>query len=175
VICHLKLSRHRTARVWLDESPRAQYVPTAVMRRVVSSGLSMPPVIRLAGVELVVPRGAMASYGLLGAELLEGTEQGDVVTVAVARTDSPMPDSLAGTLDDVRVGLPEEYASAVISGVERLVHGGAHFGGELAFRWAAHGLVGSSGPFFADLAELVGKLLFSATTPSTGDLVELFG
>src|SRR5664279_4593772 len=120
----LKLSRHRRGRVWLGEPPDASYSPTRSLRRVVSSGLAIRPAIRIAGIELVVPRGGMASYGLLGAELLD-SERGDgEVNVNVAVSNVPMHGSLAVMPDRVWVGLPDEYANAVISGVEIVVREG---------------------------------------------------
>jgi hypothetical protein len=65
----------------------------------------------------MVPRGLKASYGLLGAELLDNGAGEGAVSVAVNRTGFPMQGSLALMPDDVRIGLPDEYADAVVSGV----------------------------------------------------------
>lgn len=169
----LQLPRHRRARVWVGESPEAGYSPTSLVRRFVSVGSASPVGTRTAAVEWMVPRGPIASYGLLGAELLDdGRHDGEVI-VAVNRTGFPMQDNLALKSDDVRIGLLEEYAEAVVSGVERVVNEGWCFRGQLAFRWAAHAAVGSSPAFFAELGALVARLLSLTVTPSEDELVTM--
>jgi hypothetical protein len=112
----------------------------------------------------------MASYGLLGAEWLDDGQEVGTVCVAVNTTGLPIRESLAPMPDDVRVGLLDEYAEAVISGVERLVDDGWRFRGELSFRWAAYSAVGSSPSFFSELSVLVARLLVRTATPSEDDL-----
>jgi hypothetical protein len=170
----LQLSRHRRANIWLGVPPNAAYSPTGFVRRVISTGLSASPTIRIAAVELVVPRGPKASYGLLGAELIDSGGRDGEVSVAVNNTGFPMQGSLAAMPDDVRIGLLEEYADAVVAGVERVVNEGWHFGGQLSFRWAAHAAAGSSPAFFTELGALVARLLARTTDPSEGDLIALF-
>lgn len=170
----LGLSRHRRARVWLGELPNAEYLPTDFIRRVVSVGSASPPAGRVAAIELMVPHGPNASYGLLGAELLESGRIDGELSVAVSGTGLPMLESLAAMPDDVRIGLPNEYANAVVSGVERVVNAGWRFEGELTFRWAAHAAVGSSSAFFAELAALVAGLLAKRSPPSEDELYAMF-
>lgn len=171
----LQLTRHRKARLWIGEPPRAEFSPTSFVRRVVSAGFAEAPAIRIAAVELIVPRGPVASYGLLGAELLDNGSGDGEVSVAVNNNGFAMQGSLAATADDVRIGLLNEYAEAVISGVEEVVRGGWRFTGELAFRWAAHAAAGSSPAIFADLGSLVARVLARRMEPSESDLVALFG
>jgi hypothetical protein len=174
VIRLLQLTRHRKARLWIGEPPSAEFSPTSYVRRVVSAGVAEAPAIRIAAVELLVPRGPVASYGLLGAELLDnGTGDGEV-NVAVNSKGFPMQGSLAAMPDDVRIGLLDEYAEAVVSGVEAVVRDGWRFKGVLAFRWAAHAAVGSSPAIFADLGKLVARVFALRTEPSESDLVALF-
>jgi hypothetical protein len=170
----LQLPRHRKAKVWLGESPNAGYSPTGFVRRTVSVGPAAAPVMRIAAVELMVPRGPRASYGLLGAELLDDGRPDGEVSVAVNRTGFPMQDSLALMPDDVHIGLLDEYAGAVVSGVARVVSEGWRFQGDLTFRWAAHAAVGSSPDMFAELGALVARLLALAAIPSEGELVGMF-
>jgi hypothetical protein len=170
----LALSRHRKARVWLDEVPSAEFEPTGFVRREVSRGSSPIPAKGIAAVELMVPRGATASYGLLGAQMLDSERHVGEVTVGILGDGPPMLDSLALMPDNVRVGLLEEYVDGVVLGVKGVVKTGWHFEGNLHFRWAAHGTVGSSSAFFAEIASLVARLLSGATSPTPGDIVRLF-
>jgi hypothetical protein len=175
MIQQLQLSRHRKAKVWFGEPPNAEYSPTGVIRRVISTGTFKPAPIHVVAVELMVPRGPMASYGLLGAELLDNGRHDGEVSVAVNRRGFPMDQSQAAMPDDVRIGLLDEYAEAVVSGVEAVVHDGWGFAGELSFKWAAHAAIGSSPAIFAELSGLVARLLARTTEPSERDLVALFG
>jgi len=169
----LQLSRHRRARVWFDEVPGAGYSPTTVIRRVVSAGAT-PALPRLAAVELMVPRGATLAYGLLGAEWLDKGEEVGTVSVAVNRTGFPMKEPLVPQSEDVRIGLLDEYADAVFTHVEQLVHEGWRFGGELSFRWAAHSAAGSSEWIFSELSGLVARLLRCTAVPSEDDVIGMF-
>lgn len=173
MIWSLSLPRHRKAKVWLDEPPGATYVPTKFNHRVVSNGSTLPGPIRLAAVEWMVPRGATASYGLLGAEYLDGDRDEGEVSVAVNRAGAPMLHPLAPDSEDVRVGLPDEYAEAVLSGLERVVTEGWQFRGQVTFRWAAHGAVGSSPDFFSELAAVVARLLAIKNVPSEDELISM--
>jgi hypothetical protein len=170
----LQLSRHRKARVWFNEAPNAGYSPSSFVRRVVSVGPASPPATRIAAIELMVPRGPRASYGLLGAKWIDSRSRDGEVSVAVNNKGFLMQESLAVMPDDVRLGLLDEYAAAVVSGVESVVSEGWRFGGELNFRWAAHAAAGSSSAFFTELGALVAGLLAMTTVPSDNDLVRLF-
>lgn len=147
MIWSIHLPRHSKAKVWLGVPPDATYVATSHVQRVMSDGSVRPGPIRLAAVEWMVPRGATASYGLLGAELVDDAAHEGEVSVAVNRTGHSMHESLALSAEDVRVGLLEEYTDAVLAGVELVVKEGWHSRGQLVFRWAAHGAVGSSPVF----------------------------
>jgi hypothetical protein len=106
----------------------------------------------------------MASYALLGGELVEADVDGLKVIVFVNEVGVPFPASLAGLPDEAKIGLPDEYADAVISGVAQVVEEvGAPTKRQLRFGWAAHSLVGSSPWVFEKASGIVLQLL---TLPS---------
>lgn len=98
--------------------------------------------------EVYVPRGARVEYGLLGLLLEKDRDGVEVVVPYSAGISASLAGSLASGLDDVRVGLPEEYAGAVLAA---LLASEALPNGLIRVCAAAHGAVGSSPKFFARL------------------------
>jgi len=128
---------------------------------------------RIAAIELKIPR-AFASYAFLGGELVHGDVDGlEVILPINANGDSFAP-SLALKSDEVRTGIPEEYAGAVFAGVERAADStGIPVRFSLRFRWAAHGLVGSSRLIFERAAGLIVQLLALPNDVSEQQIVAL--
>lgn len=150
------LSRRRRVNVWLDEAPPADFTASSFVTQMVRPNAVVEVSRRIVAVELNIPHGPSASYGLLGAELVEAEVDGLEVVVSVNKVGFPFQASLALKPDEVRVGLLDEYASAVASGVVRIAQSvGAPMRASLKFRWAAHGLVGSSPSVFETASAMV--------------------
>ena len=82
------------------------------------------------------------------------------MVVSVNTLGFPFQPSLALQPDEAKVGLPDEYANAVIDGVSKIAETlGAPSRASLRFRWAAHGLVGSSSSIFERISGIVVRLL----------------
>jgi hypothetical protein len=137
-------------------SPRARpLAPSATVTSHIATTL---------GVEAFVPRGARAEYGLLVVErFVERFVERGPDTQARLPVDVDGASASSGTWDEALcratetafVGLPREYASAVIAG---LAEGGV-LGGDVRVVGAAHGAIGSSPAFFGRLARWVVCLL----------------
>jgi hypothetical protein len=128
-----------------------------------------------AGVEVRIPHGPMASYALLGAELVEADVDGLEVTVFVNEVGVPFPASLAVQPDEVKVGLLHEYADAVISGVAKAAEAiGAPTRRKLRFGWA-HGLASSSPWVFEKASGIVLRLLMLPSGDLNDQVTGLFG
>jgi hypothetical protein len=126
---------------------------------------------RIAALEISIPHGPITSYALLGAELTESEVQGLEVAVFVNSSGFPFAQTLAQRPEEARVGLPKEYADAVIAGVENVARlYGLPTGAALQFRWGAHGLIGSSPWIFKKVSNLVAQLF---TLPKTASKEEL--
>ena len=158
----------REARCWQEILAVAVFLPIRHIERVIDA-----PAARIskrdATLEVLVPTGARSLYGLLGGTY-EPNETGRLhIVVNVGAPKGPMfPDSLAGSLDEVHVGLPEEYSEAVLDGLVAAQLGGNLLpSGTFTVVCAAHGLVGSSSDFFGRLARGLIRALESQAVDAT--------
>jgi hypothetical protein len=130
----------------------------------------------IAALEMYIPHGPKASYALLGAELMDSEAVGLKVVVSVNSVGFRFARSLALPPEETKVGLPEEYANAVLTGAENAaVLFGLPTKRALQFRWAAHGLVSSSPWIFEKVSGLVVRLLTLPRTASDENLKALMG
>lgn len=169
-----EMPRHRRAKVWLDEAPPADFTATSLVSRIVQPRVLVLATRQIAGVELNIAHGPKASYGLLGAELVEANVDGLEVVVSVNTVGFPFRPSLALQPEESKVGLLDEYSNAVIAGVVKAAESiGAPRRASLRFRWAAHGLVGSSSSMFERLSGILVQLLTLSRDASTEDIQAL--
>jgi hypothetical protein len=155
-----QLSHHRRANVWLDEVPPAGFEASSMLTQIVKPKKKIVGVSRrIAAIELNIPHGPFASYALLGGELVHSDVDHLEVILPVNSIGAPFTASLALKAEDVKSGMPEEYAGAVFAGIEIAAGStGIPVRSSLRFRWSAHGLVGSSYSIFEKVAGLVIKL-----------------
>jgi hypothetical protein len=155
-----ELSHHRWANVWPDEALPAAYTVSSVVRKVLRPTVAIDEGRMIAGVEVRIPHGLIAPYALLGAELVEAEVDGLEVIVFVNEVGAWFPESLAGQSGDVKIGLPDEYANAVINGVAKAAEAvGAPARRKLRFGRAAHGVVNSPHWVFEKASGIVLRLL----------------
>ncbi len=156
----LELPRHARANVWLDDAPRATYAATSYLGRTLAPIRTIEPARRLAAIELFVPHGPSLSYALLGAELVMAESTDLEVSVSVSKEGPPLISPLTGKLDRVSIGLPKEFAQAVLDGASRTAQElGAPTQRKLLYRWAAHGFVSSSPTVFENASAMVLRFL----------------
>ena len=171
-----ELPHHRRVNVWLDDAPPADFTASSSVTQVVKSKVVVAATRRVAGLEISIPHGPRASYGLLGAELVQANVDGLEVIVSVNKVGFPLQGSLALMPDEVTVGLLDEYAHAVVSGVVKVAESsGVPSGARLRFRWAAHGIVGSSPSVFEKASGLVVRLLMLPKSTTDEQLMALLG
>lgn len=156
----LQLTPLAKARVWSGEKMTGGFKAEGVITGSAEQSFAgWPSSNVVVGLEALLPRGARAEYGLLGLEFMPddlGRLQMAVPYSGMAGT--AWPDALAGKLDEVRLGLPKEYASAVLASLSSAVEGRAP-SGVLRIVDAAHGLVGSSPNFFGKLTRAAVELV----------------
>ena len=156
----LNLSHHRKMRVWLGELPPLKYPVVDSVERTIKAINSQIYNRKYAAIEMFIPKGGRAIYGLLGAEFQPQLSQEILVQVAVSETATQQLDwLLASSLDRTYMGLPSEYCQSVLSGA---LTGAEILGsGLLHINCAAHGEVSSSPRIFNHLASTLVKLLAS--------------
>jgi hypothetical protein len=147
---------------WRGEAPGPAYSAARILeRRVLARSVRDTTASAVVGIEIWMPMGARALYGLLGVHFEgAGSERCAVRVPVVQGTEGPrFTDAIAPSYDEVRVGLPEEYGHEVAHwlafGVETLGVGC----GTLTVERAAHSLVGSSPSIFSALAVLIVRML----------------
>jgi len=172
----LNLGKHRRARIWIGDVPDAVYESKDKLIRSVRADCKMQDKFKQAAIEVAIPLGGRSMYGLLGGELRPGSSPILDVNISMGSPKGRLfADSLAGTTDEVRVGLPAEYAEAVFDGIA-LARGELTrlAAGRLLINRAAHGAVGSCDAVFKHLAAALIKLLNSGPEPSDVELINLF-
>ena len=111
----------------------------------------------------MVPRGGKADYGALGATFTPSAMPDLAVTVPYLSSTGAgagYSSDLVLASESAHLGLPREFADAVLAGVREQVSMGPSVGsGRLVFDRAAHGLVGSSRNHFHILARALVRLL----------------
>jgi hypothetical protein len=156
----LDLQPYRKGRVWFKELPGLLQQDTTVLQRSVAIDSSTSGISRAAALELFLPKGGRALYGLLGAEFIPNTTQTLEVRVEmVTESRVAVPWALASTIDQVYAGILDEYAEGVINGACSSKALNTLGSGILSFRWGAHGMIGSSSGFFRRLSSNVISLL----------------
>lgn len=170
----LMLSKERRARVWLDKLPENEVFLASATdhhRRIDVAG-NCASKRKIVAVELFIPLGGRFLYGLLGCEAIgEKSSTLDVVVQTSLKKEKQFTDSLAGKLDLVWWGLPDEYANAILNGATA---GISKFGSPTAqsirFCCAAHGEIGSTVSIFERLG-MVTTALLTLPAESHADIV----
>lgn len=173
----LELGKHRRARVWIGELPDAACPSVKTLTHTIAADRESQHGLRMAAIEVFVPLGPRSMYGLLGGQWKpDATGQLSVDVNVSAANERLLADSLAMKGDEVRVGLPAEYAKAVLVGVDMAKSElNALTAGKLSINCAAHGTIGSCEAVYKHLAAILVKLLNAASDePSDDELVKLF-
>jgi hypothetical protein len=165
----------RQARVWLRETPNWTYEAETVLTGEQQATEVHLRESRYVAVELLVPAGARAHYGGLGATFVPSSAKLLAIEVPVSSTEGPaIPESLANQVDSVHVGLPGEYAKAILESMTSAHAAQLLPGGTVRVCGALHGVAGSSPWFFQVLSRVALTLLkVDIERPSETDLIAL--
>lgn len=160
----LQPSPARTLRVWTGDLPDALYVPTSHLERDHPATTSWMTDSRLAAIEIgaqVPARGIR--HALLGARFEPYATNRLHIDVGITAIDGrPYVGGLAMRSDEVRVGLPADYARGVAAGTGQALGGMTEIpSGTISFRCAAHAMLGSSENMFRHTASVLIRLLLA--------------
>ncbi|XXY54997.1 hypothetical protein WME91_28095 [Sorangium sp. So ce269] len=159
------------ARVWVSGSATSGVEFTDVVSRSFVAARIGAPEHPVVTVEALVPRGPLAEYGLLGLAYQSTTSESYRIEVGYSNNEGMRWDgSLAATIDDVRLGLPEEYSQAIFQALSSAVATKLS-PGVLRLAEAAHGAIGSSPNFFAKLAFAAAELMFVDVSDASDELL----
>lgn len=160
----------KKARLWTETVPEYRYIgPVHRCSIIPSHGSRLPA--RGVAVELLIPVGPRSLYAALGAEFVPSS--GHELEVRVLRSKDPgqvISWALASAVDEVRSGLPLEFADVVAEATQvapDLVRLGA---GTLTINQAAYGVVSSNKSTFKRLAVAVVCLLGLEDLPDESTL-----
>jgi hypothetical protein len=118
----------------------------------------------------------MASYALLGGELLPSNTEGLEVHISINPNGAEFRSSLVLKPDQAKVGLPSDYAHAIFGAIEELSQSTVlPSRAKLRLQWAAHSEIGSSPSSFNEAAKLVVRLLALPSGPTENLIKSLFG
>jgi hypothetical protein len=151
----VRLSKHGSARVWLDTLPETKIRGEQIVRLSLDADSRAVDKLRLAALEVYIPMGARIIYGLLGGVLRPRANSGKLnVEIGIASMAGRLfSDAMTESLGTARVGLPKDYAEGVISGLRvGREHLEALSEGDMFVDCAAHGAGGSNSMVFKQLA-----------------------
>lgn len=159
----LDFDRYRRVRIWLADPPDLEYDEIATIERVLAVGATTnirPMREHSVTMELFMPMSGMAAYACLGIDYV--TSPSDQLTIEIAMSNDEgriVKDLLADKVDEVRVGLPQDYANAVVESLLDEMKASL-VPGTIRVQRAAHGIVGSSSRVFGLLTKLIVRLMF---------------
>jgi hypothetical protein len=142
-------------RAWLEELPDFCYEAATLLEAEISS-VTMPiAAFHQVGVELLYHVSPSHRYGMLGAIYRPNHANTLLIQVNVAHTArSVAVNTLAPEWEEVEIGVPLNYAQAVLEGAKQTANGSLG-PGILHFTCAANGAIGSSAAMFRRLGSLV--------------------
>ncbi|WP_127529793.1 hypothetical protein [Paenibacillus kobensis] len=156
------LGAYKRGRLWLDESPLLPYSSQSTVEKtfIQKNGLQSSP-CRLT-IELVLRAGMISKYAFIGVTYSPSNEGKLVVKAEVGHENGTIiEDIIALKPDEVRLGIPEEYITAIVDEIHKLVSDANDLlpSGTLIIHTGAHGLVGSSQMSFRKAIRVVLNLL----------------
>jgi hypothetical protein len=153
-----ELSRLRRARLWIDEVPHGFG----------GSGIAAFPSLCI---EVIVPKGPMMMYGLLGGSWDVASSSASVVPASIGAPVDEAFAAISATVRDVQVGAPDILMVAASAGASEQVLSAGR--GELKLLWAAHSPTWSSQAIFRSLGEILAKAVIRGSDlPDLTQLLE---
>ncbi|VBB09156.1 Hypothetical protein LUCI_4442 [Lucifera butyrica] len=155
------LGGYKRGRLWINDFPGFESKIIDTIHRTFVGAKEIPRCNKSVVLEILLPRNA-SNYALLGATfipLVGGTL--DVKINIGVHDDAVLKDNIAFTSDEVHVGIPKEYAFAVMDSVAETLDDSEFPPGILFFDVGAHSDVGSSRMIFSRVTKILIKIIFN--------------
>ncbi len=147
----LKLGAFGRAHVWLDQLPTfAHHISKMISYEIVANSSESVRGSTVV-IEAFVPVGGMAYYGLLGFEYIPQDIKKLLVSISCGESGQRLHREIAGSVEEVFLGLPEAYVQSVIDQVRESSR--KLSSGVLKCHYSTYGVYGSSSFFFGKLTK----------------------
>lgn len=163
------LGGYRKGRLWLDDLPEIGYKAIKVLKSSVESENHKWGLKTIALELLLAPR-EISNYGLLGVKYIPSEDNYLNIEVKVSEFDERLlTGTIAMSTDEVHVGIPEDYAEAIMATMQDFQKNFSLSSGTLLFDYGAHGHVGSSKIIFSKITKILMNLLSTNSKDLTNE------
>jgi hypothetical protein len=171
----LNMPRQQKARIWIDEYPPCNLGQQIAVQRLLPAQHPSPIIRANFAIEWTAHVGPRTLYGLLGAQIVPTDVAQLKVVIHTGTPEAVYSDTIASRAsEDVRIGLPNEYAAAVVAGIAAACAEPLNTRrGIISIEVGAHGLVGSSENIFQRMGRAFGELSKAEGMTSPEEIAEL--
>lgn len=151
------LGKYRKGRLWVGQMPRIESTTVEVLRRSINETEKIQLNSSNIALELFLPPREISNYAFLGAMYTPNNGEKLEIRVKVSNAnDKIFENSIALSSDEVHVGIPKDYAEAIVDSAEKTIKEIIRFSpGVLEFSIGAHGYIGSSKYIFSKTTEII--------------------
>jgi hypothetical protein len=153
-----ELTGFRKTRIWFNKFEQLSFLDSLSKSRTYRSIPIEERKSRTLILELMIPRGARIEYGLLGVDYDYSRSSSLTTKVRFEnkQQNQVFKNSLIKEVEPIYIGLPEEYSENVLLGADSMIKEiPFSLNGILDFRYAAYGLVSSTGVLYKKLARII--------------------
>jgi hypothetical protein len=163
------LSRQRRARIWVQELPELTLRDgTEILCSRIPASTEANTAFAAAAIELFVPRGPRAEYGLLGGTFEPNREGTLVIRVLTSSaTGQIWSPALVSQVEPGLIGLSKQLGQAVLNSAESALMSSRGLpSGQLALDHTVAGAVSSNASLFREMSSILSLYLVSADPKS---------
>lgn len=155
------LGKYRKGKLWKNQMPNIESTVIEILRKSIYETERIQWESSNIALELLLAPREVSNYALLGATYIpNGGEKLEIRVKVSAGDDKLFEDAIALSCDEVHVGIPKDYAEAIVNATEKTIREIKSFSpGVLEFSIGAHGYVGSSKLIFSKITDIILKIM----------------